>query len=150
MRFRLHGRNHWRFRSAHRNLHDLAPWAWPISVSLGVNIVSCILCAFLARLLLVIALHFLIKTCIFTIFSVFRVYCWDAFICTCIGGFQVLLKVGILVWDDDEAQDKISEQSVEKQRRYKNSRLGIRTLHTPRVDLGMGSAQGRVVQNFSL
>ncbi|KAL4569531.1 hypothetical protein LXL04_025171 [Taraxacum kok-saghyz] len=63
---------------------------------------------------------------------------------------RVHLKIGILMWDDDEARDKISEQSVEKRRRYEISRLGIRTLHTPRVDLGMGSAQGRVDQKFSL
>ncbi|KAL4588718.1 hypothetical protein LXL04_001613 [Taraxacum kok-saghyz] len=30
----------------------------------------------------------------------------------------VHLKIGILMWDDDEARDKISEQTVEKRRRY--------------------------------
>ena len=97
--------------------------------------VRCILCTFLARLFPVIALHFRIKTCIFTIFSVLRVCCWDTFICTFIGGFQVHLKIGILMWDDDEARDKIAEQSVEKRRKREKSRLGSRRLHTPRVEL---------------
>ena len=105
-------------------------------VSLG-RFVRCILCTFLARLFPVIALHFRIKTCIFTIFSVLRVCCWDTFICAFIGGFQVHLKIGILMWDDDEARDKIAEQSVEKRRKREKSRLGSRRLHTPRVDFAL-------------
>ncbi|KAL4585952.1 hypothetical protein LXL04_010579 [Taraxacum kok-saghyz] len=58
----------------------------------------------------------------------------------------VHLKIGILMWGDDEARDKISEQSVEKRRKCEISRLGYRRLHTPRVDLGMDFTQGRVDQ----
>ncbi|KAL4571749.1 hypothetical protein LXL04_018514 [Taraxacum kok-saghyz] len=43
----------------------------------------------------------------------------------------VHLKIGILMWDDDEARDKIAGQSVEKQRKREKSRLGSRSCTRP-------------------
>ncbi|KAL4565065.1 hypothetical protein LXL04_029147 [Taraxacum kok-saghyz] len=44
---------------------------------------------------------------------------------------EVHMKIGILMWDDDEARDKIAEQSVEKRRKREISRLGSRSCTRP-------------------